>query len=251
MKTKECSSFYRHGVYRFSSRPSQEGSALLFALMGLVFLTIVGLSLTMVTETEMLIGTNEQVAKETFYAAELGVAVSTAQILTENSMQRKYFALEALDGDQGTLESSANQDRMRTIGNRTLGYSVDFSNIYPVISEEAPYSNANEGEDPLLSYFFVTDIRARRMAWPTANQVPECEYFQDAIDLGTGSTVGTTPTDMPDEFENILSEQRITYGFFVSPVKEVAVLPEGYTQADRLGCDPPKDYDDYVARLDP
>lgn len=210
---------------------------MLFALLGLVFLTVIGLSLAVVTETEMIIGNNEQIAQETFFAAETGVAAAVSQLLVENNISNKYFALEAKDG-----ADADGLDRVRTIGANKLGYSVDFTNVYPVAQGPAAYTQANEGDGGMKSMFFVTTVRARRLAWPKDDPVPGCSQNQERRDLGLGlgggGGGGTPADDGYDEFANILAEKQITVGFFVSPLGEVSELRQGFQGADRLGCDP-------------
>jgi len=63
---------------------SERGSVFIVALMVLVMLTVIGLSLALVTETEMLIGGNEQIISETFVAAETGTAVAVSQLMVAN-----------------------------------------------------------------------------------------------------------------------------------------------------------------------
>ena len=64
-------------------RPEHEsGSAYVISLVALILLTIVGLSLTVVTQAELQIGANEAQANRVFYAAESGISHSTARALT-------------------------------------------------------------------------------------------------------------------------------------------------------------------------
>lgn len=66
------------------ARPSAEaGSAYLVAILALVVLTIVGLSLALITQTEMQIGANEKMVERAFYAADSGIALATARTLVE------------------------------------------------------------------------------------------------------------------------------------------------------------------------
>lgn len=62
-------------------RPSEAGSAYLIALLALVVLTIIGLSLSLITQTEMQIGANEKSIERTFYSADSGIALATASTL--------------------------------------------------------------------------------------------------------------------------------------------------------------------------
>lgn len=63
------------------SRPSETGSAYLVAILALVVLTIAGLALALITQTEMQIGANEKMIERAFYAADSGISVSTSRAL--------------------------------------------------------------------------------------------------------------------------------------------------------------------------
>jgi hypothetical protein len=61
------------------SRRAERGSAFVVALLVLVVLTIAGLALTLMTQTEMRIGANEREANRTLYATDSGIEVSSAR----------------------------------------------------------------------------------------------------------------------------------------------------------------------------
>lgn len=211
---------------RFSKR--EEGSTLMLALVGLVFLTVVGLSLAVVTETEMLIGGNEQISGETFYASEVGVSAAVTQLLVENNLDRRAFAIPVKNGDED-----------RFLGDKLLGYSVDFTPVYPVHFSNAAYSTANVGgNSEMLSVFFKTSSRARRMAWDPAQSVPDCD----------GQRAGAGPVD---EFSEIQAETVIDYSFFVTPITqiEIGALEAGHRRVDQFGCEAERDENDYGQTL--
>lgn len=60
---------------------SESGSAYLVAILALVVLTIVGLSLALITQTEMQIGANEKMIERSFFAADSGISLATARTL--------------------------------------------------------------------------------------------------------------------------------------------------------------------------
>lgn len=62
-------------------RSSESGSAYLVAILALVVLTVVGLSLALITQTEMQIGANERSIERAFYTADSGIALATAKTL--------------------------------------------------------------------------------------------------------------------------------------------------------------------------
>ncbi len=69
---------------RTSPFPSahERGSAYIVALMALLVLTIGGLAVTLVSQTEMQVGMNEKVIQRTFYAAESGLSLASSYMLT-------------------------------------------------------------------------------------------------------------------------------------------------------------------------
>lgn len=61
---------------------AERGSAYIVALMALLVLTIGGLAVTMITQTELQVGMNEKVIQRTFYAAESGLSLASSYVLT-------------------------------------------------------------------------------------------------------------------------------------------------------------------------
>jgi PilX N-terminal len=71
----------------------EEGSAYLVALLGLVMLTLLGLTLSVITQTEMRMGANERVLQRVFYAADSGFGVSVSRALVQGDFSGKNFTL--------------------------------------------------------------------------------------------------------------------------------------------------------------
>jgi hypothetical protein len=198
----------------------EAGSALVFALLAIVFLTVIGLSLAMVTETEMLIGANEQVSHETFVAAESGVAVALDHLIINNDAVGHRFAIPARAGDG-----------QRIVSGRRLGYSVDTTDMYPVSEACAPRTNCAEDEDAWFSYYFAGKVRARRLAWPDDQEVPDCQ---------TESERRATDPQTLDYFNSIQSEKTITIGFYVAPLGALSgqILEDTSRFPDHFACAP-------------
>lgn len=70
----------RTPALRRASR-GESGSAYILVLLALVVLTIMGLSLAFMTQTEVQIGANDRVVSRVFYAAESGIAAATAKAI--------------------------------------------------------------------------------------------------------------------------------------------------------------------------
>ena len=71
----------------------QRGSAYLIALLGLVVLTVLGLTLSLVTQTEMRMGANERVLQRVFYAADSGFGASLSRALVQGDFTGQTFTL--------------------------------------------------------------------------------------------------------------------------------------------------------------
>ncbi len=213
---------FRHGTSHAHRRHGERGSVFIVALMVLVMLTVIGLSLALVTETEMLIGGNEQVINETFFAAETGLAVAVTQLMTANSLENKCIAQLARNAD----------DSARMVGVLNLGYSVDYTNLYPVAFHVAPYTRANEGRDEqLFAGFFRGQARAIRGTW----LVSEDSDVPEAV---------TVPREAGEELDdidfNVQAEKVIDLAFFSAPLQalEAGTLVGAFNFPETLGCDP-------------
>lgn len=71
----------------------QAGSAYIVALLVLVLLTLLGLTLSLITQSEMQVGANERVVQRTFFAADSGTKAATAQALVLGDQVATVFDL--------------------------------------------------------------------------------------------------------------------------------------------------------------
>lgn len=86
-------------------RRGEAGSAYLVAILALVVLTIVGLSLALITQTEMQIGANEKLIERSFYAADSGIDLSTARTLVaRRPAWSELYKIEDPEGTRVQLE---------------------------------------------------------------------------------------------------------------------------------------------------
>lgn len=82
-------------------RDGEAGSAYVIALLALVVLSILGLALALITQTEVQIGGNERTITRTFYATDSGIGEATARVLDNNDYRPRTFTLEAEHDDSG------------------------------------------------------------------------------------------------------------------------------------------------------
>lgn len=86
-----------------SMRSRERGSAYLIVLMVLFVLTTLGLSLSVVTQTEILAGAQERVIERTFYAAESGLELSIARALADANFGPVLHERTRSELEQGQL----------------------------------------------------------------------------------------------------------------------------------------------------
>lgn len=124
---------------------NQEGSAIVFAVMILVLLTIMGLMATNINVTENLIVRNDSIYKRNFYRAE--AAANEAALRIENSLQNDYnqmistiawlTGLNAVDYTDTTIwdwlsanPNAAVPEIINTSNNTTLGGALPSDATY-------------------------------------------------------------------------------------------------------------------------
>jgi len=135
---------------------NESGSAYLITLMVLIVMTIIGLSLSLVTQTEMQLGANEKMIQETFYAADSGVAVGIARALARNEQDPFNYLMNQEDRDANYhLVNRINVSPFQAI----LNMPCNFCEINP---NDSPYANVNHG---------VTAF-AERLSWTGAPTGP-------------------------------------------------------------------------------
>jgi Tfp pilus assembly protein PilX len=132
-------------------RHHQEGSAYLVTLLALVVLTIIGLSLSVITQTEMQIGANERTVQRVFYAADSGISVATARAL--NAFQYESVQYSLRDAD--------------TAAALNLRQDVDISPFLPILNSPCNLCEINRaGQYGAQNYYrvnhAVTVVATRR-----------------------------------------------------------------------------------------
>jgi hypothetical protein len=135
---------------RRSTRPyrAQRGSVYIITLVVLLVLTILGLSIALITQSEMQIGINERLAQTMFYAAGSGIDVATAKALAIQDLQ-------AMRLDQVVP---------RTLPNLNVRNRVDVSRFLPIMDSPCDLCQINEG----LAYAKLhhqVEATATRVGW--------------------------------------------------------------------------------------
>lgn len=113
-------------------RPAERGSAYLFVLLGLLVLTIIGLSLVVVTQTEVQIGGAEKSAARILYGADSGL----------HSQLGLHFLELDPGASQFTLATTAAADTI--VATEEV---VDVSPFYPIYTGPCALCSVNVGSE--------------------------------------------------------------------------------------------------------
>ena len=126
----------------------ERGSVYVLALLVLLILTIVGLALSLVTQTELQIGANERMTQQAFYATNSGIDLATAKALV--LPDHRSFQLDIAEPD-----SRAGVH---------LGHRLEVSPFLPILDSPCNLCQINEGAD-FMKINHAVSSSATRIAW--------------------------------------------------------------------------------------
>ncbi|KAB2962207.1 MAG: hypothetical protein F9K16_09720 [Thermoanaerobaculia bacterium] len=140
-----------------SRASSERGSAYLFALLVLLVLTVIGLSLAVITQTEVQIGGAEKSAVRVLYGADTGVRMQFAAFATTNSAPMTRYDLDVAD-----------------IAGATLTEIVDTAPYLPMYLGPCGLCSQNVGsDDRKFAINFVTNALGRRLGTVGSTDLPQ------------------------------------------------------------------------------
>jgi len=163
-------------IQNHTRRHREVGSAYIVTLLALVVLTIVGLSLSLISQTERELGVNEVNTQRIFYAANSGLGASTARALGLNNYNRLTYISEPA-GVQGSTQQAADR--------------VQVSCFHEVSDSPA---NATELDVPLKNVHYVLTATAQRAFWSVTETLPD-----ENADTRSTQVVGEMITVQPWE----------------------------------------------------
>ncbi len=134
----------------------QEGSAYLISLMALVIIMVLGLSLSVVTQTELQISKAEQAIEQTFYSADSGVAIGTARALTRSGQERFTFRM-----------NQENREQDYHLANR-----VNVSPFMAIQAGPCAYCEINQGPQRKQMVNHAVSATSERVGWTGAGPPP-------------------------------------------------------------------------------
>ncbi|MEM7480607.1 MAG: PilX N-terminal domain-containing pilus assembly protein [Acidobacteriota bacterium] len=149
----------------FAGRQGERGSAYIVVLLVLVVLTILGLSLALLTQTERQIGSNEKTLQRIFYAAESGVGVAVSKALTLPDNQAIDLRLTE-----------------PVVGQVALRHDVQVSAMLPILDAPCNLCQINEPA-AFKEINHALGATARRVGWTGNNPDDTTLLSQKSLNL--------------------------------------------------------------------
>lgn len=136
-------------------RRGEQGSAYVAVLLALVVLTIIGLSLVMVTQTEVQLGANERTVARTLYGADSGIQISVVRHLLLPSDDAFTFI----------------QNRAQ-LGGVQIAERVQVSDFKPISTSNCDWCPANENGDRYVNVNNTVTSTGQRVSWSGTSLPP-------------------------------------------------------------------------------
>jgi hypothetical protein len=134
----------------------ERGSAYLFALLVLLVLTVLGLSLALITQTEVQIGGAEKSANRVLYGADAGLRMQFALSRFASTRPRR-FELESTPGVAGA----------------ELRETVDVSPFMPLYTGPCNLCTVNYGETRYWAINYAANAQSRRSGIVGTEEIPQ------------------------------------------------------------------------------
>jgi hypothetical protein len=165
-----------------SHRRRERGSAFIVALLVLLVMTVAGLALTLMTQTEVRIGANEREANRTFYASDSGIHVSSARTLwAGTNTQTLTILLNTTQQDTGASSAPP----------LTFADQITVTPLYPLYAG-TPFGtsiNQNQQSGPLGAVTHVVNTTSLR----AGQSVGSTTYTQNMAQKLVGSMIELQP----------------------------------------------------------
>lgn len=155
-------------------RMRESGSAYIVVLLVLVVLTILGLSLALVTQTERQIGASEKTVQRVFATAESGIAlaVAKAMVLDDNGPMALEFRepRNLLDGSGPNLSGHP----------LALRHDVEVSVLLPLLDQPCHLCEVNRGGNSEIAYSNINHgvvSTATRRGWSAGGDADDAQVI--------------------------------------------------------------------------
>lgn len=139
------------------ARRGEAGSAYILTLMALVVLTVLGLALALITQTEVQVGANEKTIHRTFYAADSGLGIAAAQALASGRYTPTTVVLNRTQ-----------------VGSANIADRVRISTLAPILTVRCDWCPANDdGVPKFWKVHHAATATSERIAWDGNGAPPD------------------------------------------------------------------------------
>lgn len=195
---------------------SEAGSAYLVALLVLIVLSILGLSLALVSQTEMQIGANELTSHRALYGAEAGVQMAISRVLTVNSSVDNATVPSVtpmtfvVPETRMTLDTSGNAVAI-PFGSETNHFAerVEVSPFVPIRDSYCDLCPAAEGDVQLENVNHALVATSDRLSWTGNNTTPDTTVASRGATKQLFLMVGIQPW-WPPQWEAIADQVQVS-----------------------------------------
>jgi hypothetical protein len=176
---------------------SEAGSAYVITLLALVVLTILALSLALVTQTEVQVGSNERTVSRMFYSADSGLGVAVAEALLVNNNPDN----PTLPGSRTVILNKVSVGAGSSLSTNVAD-RVTISAFVPIQYVRCDLCQSEEGKQKFWRVNHAVSATAERIAWTGSGAPPA-----DATLLGQKTLSGMfqfepwplDPSQVPDD----------------------------------------------------
>ncbi len=178
---------------------AEQGSAYIITLMVLLVLTLIGLSLTVITQTEMMVGSQQRTMQRVYYSADSGISVATARSIR----YLHYEPITVVVGDsRETLGDGPFNRQVLQIEDR-----VEVTPLLPVLVAPCNGCQVNNGQ---------RYVRASHLVSSSATRSGQNADDSDRIPLARRTVyaeIETQPINMPPDAVSYIERTGSTYKF--------------------------------------
>jgi hypothetical protein len=146
---------------------SEAGSAYVITLLALVVLTILALSLALVTQTEVQVGSNERTVSRMFYSADSGLGVAVAEALLVNNNPDN----PTLPGSRTVLLNKVSVGAGSNLSTNVAD-RVTISAFVPIQYVRCDLCQSEEGRQKFWRVNHAVSATAERIAWTGSGAPP-------------------------------------------------------------------------------
>lgn len=175
-------------------RRSQTGSAYVLTLMVLVILTLAGMSLALITQTERQLGSNERSMQTTFYAADSGIALGTARTLALNEQSSFEVVLDKYEPNDDTA----------------LANRIQISPFQQILPMPCNYCEINQGSQ-YYNVNHAVNSTAERVVWDGTGLPPDNAVVVGRSSVGSMVEIQPWQVILQDPDANTGGLEEVTY----------------------------------------